>query len=35
VVEVIGEGVRRSVDGEGLPKIAVALGQPYRTMRDW
>jgi hypothetical protein len=35
VVEVIGEGVRRSVPGEGLPKIAVALGRPYRTVRDW
>ncbi len=35
VVEVIGEGVRRSVAGEGLPKIAVALGRPYSTVRDW
>jgi hypothetical protein len=35
VVEVIGEGLRRSVAGEGLPKIAVALGRPYSTVRDW
>jgi hypothetical protein len=35
VVEVIGEGVRRSVAGEGLPKIAAALGRPYSTVRDW
>jgi Domain of unknown function (DUF6431) len=35
VVEVIGEGLKRSVAGEGLPKIAVALGRPYSTVRDW
>ena len=35
VVEVIGEGVRRSVAGEGLPKIAAELGRPYSTVRDW
>ena len=35
VVEVIGEGLRRSVGGEGLPKIAVDLGRPYSTVRDW
>lgn len=35
VVEVIGEGLRRSVAGEGPPKIAVALGRPYSTVRDW
>jgi len=35
VVEVIGEGLRRSVGGEGLPKIAVELGRPYSTVRDW
>ncbi len=35
MVEVIGEGVRRSVAGEGLPKIAAELGRPYSTVRDW
>ena len=35
VVEVIGEGLRRSVAGEGLPKIAASLGLPYSTVRDW
>ncbi len=35
VVEVIGEGVKRSQAGEGLPKIAAALGRPYSTVRDW
>ena len=34
-VEIIGQALERSAAGEGVRRIAVALGRPETTVREW